>query len=489
MGEAHHGRLGPYRLVRVIGTGGMGTVHLAHAPDGRPVAVKVIADRWRADPTFRDRFTREVVAARRVAGFCTARVLDADVTGPVPYLVTEYVDGMSLHERVTRLGPLSGSDAEALAVGVAGALTAIHAAGVVHGDLTPRNVMLSPFGPKVIDFGVARAAEATAQTGVLFGTPGWLAPEQAAGRPAAPATDVYAWGLLVAWAATARPALAAGVPPDLSPLGPRLGPLVARALNPDPRARPAARDLLLTLCGSTDAATVRAALTPLAGTTSSAPPPPPTRVDRRRVPPTRVDQWTPAPPRRGRGWRTVVVTLVIVGLGGYGVVRGLDHATRSGASALTPAMNPTAGAGTTPGAQPPPSPSPTPSPGDEVADGSLRFAVTKMTCGVDQLGDVIARKPAHGQFCLVALRATNIGTRSARVWLGSQVLVDVDGRQYPADGWSWVYNSPSRPFIDAIDPGKSVSGELVFDTPKDLRFQQLVVHDSPLSRGTPIQLG
>ncbi|HEX6498615.1 MAG TPA: DUF4352 domain-containing protein [Micromonosporaceae bacterium] len=489
------GRVGRYRLERVIGAGGMGTVHLAHTPDGRAVAVKVIADRWRADPTFRDRFAREVAAARRVAGFCTARVLDADVTGPVPYLVTEYVDGISLHERITRLGPLSDSDTEALAVGVAAALTAIHAAGVVHRDLTPRNVMLSPFGPKVIDFGVARAVDATAQTGVVFGTPGWLAPEQVAGRPAGPAADVYAWGLLILWA-TGRPGSSPGpggsvapVRPDLSGLGPRLAPLVARALHPDPGARPTARDLLLALCGSTDTGTVRAALTPL-GSPPPPPVPPPTRVDPRLVPPTRVDRGdSPPVPRRRRRGLAIVVTLLVVGVCGYGVVRAVSRATPSGAVAAGTGSAPTSTGQPTPSPQRKATQSPSTVPATEAADGSLRFTVTALTCGVDKIGDLITNKPAQGQFCLVDLHVTNIGTRTARVWPGSQVLVDTDGREYTADGWSWVYDEASRPFLDAINPGNSVSGQLVFDTPKDLRFQQLVVHDSPLSRGTPIRLG
>jgi serine/threonine protein kinase len=258
--------VGAYRLRRLLGTGGMGTVYLATAPDGQPVAVKVINDAFRDDPQFRERFAREVSAASRVASFCTARVLHADPAAPVPYLVIEYVPGPSLHDYVERTGPLRGN-VEALAVGVVAALTAIHAVGLAHGDLKPRNVLLSQFGPKVVDFGVARIIGRTGPIGAGgFGTPGWLAPEQLAGMPPSPASDVFAWGLLVAWGATGRspfgkhgPAGTVRAPhpaPDLAELArvsPRLAELAGRALRYDPAHRPHARDLLLSLVGRTHA--------------------------------------------------------------------------------------------------------------------------------------------------------------------------------------------------------------------------------------------
>ena len=197
--------LGPYRVVRELGSGGMGTVYLAEAPDGRAVAVKLLRPELAADRDFLARFRREVEAARRVAGSCTARVLDADVSGPAPYFVTEYVDGPSLGAAVARDGPLPAWGLEGFAVGVAAALTAIHAAGLVHRDLKPANVLLSPYGPRVIDFGIARALDEAGltRTGVLLGTPGWMAPEQLVGTGAGPAADVYLWA---AWWATQPPA-------------------------------------------------------------------------------------------------------------------------------------------------------------------------------------------------------------------------------------------------------------------------------------------
>src|SRR3954468_1390230 len=176
--------VGSYRLRGLLGVGGMGTVYLAAHPDGREVALKVINPAFYGDPMFRHRFAAEAAAASRVAGFCTARVLDVALDGDVPHIVTEYVAGPSLHEYATAHGPLAGQ-VEAVAVGVAAALTAIHAVGLVHADLSPRNVLLSPFGPKVIDFGVARLLGHSMHEpgGPNFGTPGWLAPEQVRGWP------------------------------------------------------------------------------------------------------------------------------------------------------------------------------------------------------------------------------------------------------------------------------------------------------------------
>ncbi|UWZ33640.1 protein kinase [Dactylosporangium roseum] len=270
--------VGQYRLRGVLGVGGMGIVYLAAAPGGRDVALKVINPALHGDPLFRHRFAAEAAAASRVAGFCTARVLDVALDGPVPYLVTEYVPGPSLHDYATAHGPLEGH-VTAVAVGVAAALTAIHAVGLVHADLSPRNVLLSPFGPKVIDFGVARLLGHTGPADrQQFGTPGWLAPEQRRGGPPSHASDVYAWGLLVAWAGTGRlpfagPAGESGRADladlaDLDGLDPALAEVVGRALRADPAARPRAEQVLLALVGQRDPAEVR--VPPAAGTAATA---------------------------------------------------------------------------------------------------------------------------------------------------------------------------------------------------------------------------
>jgi serine/threonine protein kinase len=153
-------RVGAYQVLGRLGAGGMGTVFLARCGDGPPVAVKVLRPELARNPSFLRMFRHEVDAARRVVGFCTARVLDADLSGPLPYLVTEYVEGVRLDRAVAGSGGLAATDLEGLAVSMAAALTAIHGAGVVHRDLKPSNVLLSYFGPKVIDFGIARAMDA-----------------------------------------------------------------------------------------------------------------------------------------------------------------------------------------------------------------------------------------------------------------------------------------------------------------------------------------
>ncbi|TMR20593.1 serine/threonine protein kinase, partial [Nonomuraea turkmeniaca] len=195
--------IGGYTLRRVLGRGGMGEVHLAATPTGGLAAVKVINPALARDPAFRRRFEREVAAARRVARFCTAPVLDAGIDGDVAYLVTEYVKGPDLAEVVRDQGPLSGGNLEALAVGIATALSAIHGAGVIHRDLKPSNVLLSPLGPRVIDFGIAQLVDNDSLASqAILGTPAFMAPEQVRGEVLTPAADVFAWGGVIAYAGT-----------------------------------------------------------------------------------------------------------------------------------------------------------------------------------------------------------------------------------------------------------------------------------------------
>ncbi|MFA1542728.1 DUF4389 domain-containing protein [Actinomadura monticuli] len=285
--------LGPYRLLGRLGRGGMGTVYLGAEPDGRRVAVKVVNRDLAGEPAFLDRFRREVTAARRVHRFCTAPVLDAELDQDPPYIVTEYIDGPSLEAAVREKGPLPGSDLEGIAVGVATALAAIHGAGIVHRDLKPANVLLSSTGPRVIDFGIARALDALdgpASTGQFVGTPSsgphpppisrrvslgspvCIAPEVLRGEPVDQASDVFAWGCVVAYAGTGRPPFQGGTvaetfhrigheDPDLAGLDPRLREVVAAALGKEPGARPTARQLLTRLVGQEKADPERAAET------------------------------------------------------------------------------------------------------------------------------------------------------------------------------------------------------------------------------------
>jgi len=252
--------VGPYRLLGRLGAGGMGQVFLGRSAGGRLVAVKVIRPDLAGEPGFRARFAREVAAARKVCGLFTAPLADADVQGPVPWLATAYVAGPSLADAVDAQGPLPVASVMTLAAGLAEGLEAIHAAGLVHRDLKPSNVLLAEDGPRVIDFGISRAAEASVltQTGTVMGSPGFMSPEQAQGREVGPPSDVFSLGAVLTFAATgqgpfgtgATPALIYLVvhqPPDTTRLPTPIRPLVERCLAKDPDQRPATTDLLVAL--------------------------------------------------------------------------------------------------------------------------------------------------------------------------------------------------------------------------------------------------
>jgi hypothetical protein len=254
--EGDPSRIGRFRLTARLGSGGMGVVYLGEARDYGQVAVKVVRPEVGDDQEFRTRFRHEVALLARVQGLCTVRVIDADTESLSPFLVTEYASGPSLAEHVKSSGPLGPDMLHGLATGLAEALTAIHAAGVIHRDLKPGNVLLTQAGPKVIDFGIAQALDGTVltRTGTTMGSPGFMAPEQVVGRPGQPA-DIFAWGLTVAYAASGAQPFGTGPvevlmyrvlheDPDIAAVPANLRPLVAAALSKDPGARPAARDLL-----------------------------------------------------------------------------------------------------------------------------------------------------------------------------------------------------------------------------------------------------
>jgi serine/threonine protein kinase len=248
---------GSYRLLGRLGSGGMGQVFLGRSAGGRLVAIKVIRPDLAGEPGFRARFAREVAAARHVSGLFTALVVDADAEGPMPWLATAYVAGPSLDEAVAAQGPLPVDSVLTLAAGLAEGLQAIHAAGVVHRDLKPSNVLLADDGPRVIDFGISRAAEATmlTQVGTVLGTPGFMSPEQAEGGEAGPPSDMFSLGAVLAFAATGEgpfgtgstPALMFRVvhaEPEIAHVPAQIRPVIARCLAKDPGQRPTAADLL-----------------------------------------------------------------------------------------------------------------------------------------------------------------------------------------------------------------------------------------------------
>jgi predicted Ser/Thr protein kinase len=255
--------VGQYQILARLGEGGMGAVYLGRGSDGRKVAIKVVRPELAQDPGFVARFHDEVAHAQRVASFCTAQVLDHGESGGRAYMVTEFIDGTTLLDHVRENGGLSPGLLQGVAVGVAAGLVAIHSAGIIHRDLKPGNVLLSITGPRVIDFGIARALDSASShtmTGQLIGSPGWMAPEQVSGQTLTTAADIFAWGCLLAYAANARhpfgqgslPEMAVRVvhtQPEVGDLPAPLDQLVRAALDKDPLRRPSARELLLTLVG------------------------------------------------------------------------------------------------------------------------------------------------------------------------------------------------------------------------------------------------
>jgi hypothetical protein len=308
--------IGGYRLRARLGAGGMGRVYLASTRAGRSVALKVVRPELGDDQDFRARFQQEIQAARRVHGLYTAQVLDADPAATLPWLVTAYVPGPSLQQAVAGNGPMPEATVFRLVAGVAEALQAIHAAGVVHRDLKPSNVLLAPDGPRVIDFGIARALEATALTrsGMMVGSPQFMAPEQIRDQPVTPAIDVFALGSLAAYAAQGRSPFGEGhsaavsyrvlhEPPDLDGCPPQLRALIEPCLRKDAAARPAPGQIL-EFCLAHAAAGADPGWSPPSpalAATAPAQAPPPTQAPPAHAPPeqtTIAPVPAPSPPAR-----------------------------------------------------------------------------------------------------------------------------------------------------------------------------------------------
>ncbi|MFJ7198292.1 MULTISPECIES: serine/threonine-protein kinase [unclassified Streptomyces] len=252
--------VGSFRLHRRLGAGGMGVVYLGSDRRGQRVALKVIRPDLAEDQEFRSRFAREVSAARRIRGGCTARLVAADLEADRPWFATQYVPGPSLHDKVAEEGPLSAAEVASIGAALSEGLVAVHEAGVVHRDLKPSNILLSPKGPRIIDFGIAWATGASTLThvGTAVGSPGFLAPEQVRGAAVTPATDVFSLGATLAYAAMADSPFGHGSSevmlyrvvheePQLRDVHDALAPLVSACLAKDPEERPSTLQLSMRL--------------------------------------------------------------------------------------------------------------------------------------------------------------------------------------------------------------------------------------------------
>jgi serine/threonine protein kinase len=251
------GQIGSFRLLGRLGEGGMGRVYLGQSPGGRKVAIKVVHPHYASDPEFRRRFAREVATARQVGGFHTAAVVGADPEADAPWMATAYIPGPSLAEAVAGGGPLDEAGIRELGAALAEGLAAIHDCGLIHRDLKPGNVIMAGDGPRIIDFGIAKGADATALTGssAVIGTLRYMSPEQLNGQELTPHSDVFALGVVLAFAATGHdpfqaptiPAVITRIltePPDLDPLTGDLRGIIADCLAKDPGGRPSPGDLL-----------------------------------------------------------------------------------------------------------------------------------------------------------------------------------------------------------------------------------------------------
>ncbi|GGW50297.1 protein kinase [Streptomyces lucensis JCM 4490] len=252
--------VGSFRLHRRLGAGGMGVVYLGSDKKGQRVALKVIRPDLAEDQEFRSRFAREVSAARRIRGGCTARLVAADLEAERPWFATQYVPGPSLHDKVADGGPLGAADTAAIGAALSEGLVAVHEAGVVHRDLKPSNILLSPKGPRIIDFGIAWATGASTLThvGTAVGSPGFLAPEQVRGAAVTPATDVFSLGATLAYTSTGDSPFGHGSSevmlyrvvheePHLHGVPDALAPLIRACLAKDPDERPSTLQLSLRL--------------------------------------------------------------------------------------------------------------------------------------------------------------------------------------------------------------------------------------------------
>ncbi|WP_346114993.1 serine/threonine-protein kinase, partial [Nonomuraea maheshkhaliensis] len=254
--------VGAYGLSGRLGEGGQGIVYLATAPDGTKVALKLLRADLAGDAEASERFVREVAMARRVAPFCTAQVVETGLYGGRPYIVSEYIGGPTLADVVREQGPRTGTSLHRLAIGTITALVAIHQAGIVHRDFKPSNVLLASDGPRVIDFGIAKALDLSSTlTVAVIGTPSYMAPEQLTQSNPGPRSDMFAWACTLLYAASGQPPFGQDSVPAVvnrilrteadtgSIADPALRALVTECLAKDPAGRPSAGDALMRLLG------------------------------------------------------------------------------------------------------------------------------------------------------------------------------------------------------------------------------------------------
>ncbi|MGW1913250.1 serine/threonine protein kinase [Streptomyces sp. NPDC002076] len=352
-------RIGRFRVVGVLGAGGMGTVYAALGERGERVAVKVLHAGQAADEQFRARFRREVQVLGRVSGPCLVPLLEADPEAETPWLATAYVPGPTLSQHAAAHGALTGIQLHLFAAGTAGALAAVHAAGVVHRDLKPANVILAPEGPRVLDFGIAHVTDGTAvtHTGMLTGTPGWLSPEYYRDGTAGPPGDVFTWGALLAFAATGRHPFGTGNAeavafrvlngePDLGGVPGELAGLVKPCLAKDPAHRPSSSAI-----AEKTAELLGEQATQVLGAFHDRPTEVPNLIAEQWHPPTAEDPAWPTPATRRssrRAWLTVVAAAVFAAsltgtwfalAPGHAQARG-NHPRRATAAGSTPAAEP-----------------------------------------------------------------------------------------------------------------------------------------------------
>ncbi|GAA3487312.1 serine/threonine-protein kinase [Streptomyces cremeus] len=324
--------IGGYRLEARLGSGGMGTVFLGRTDSGRPVAIKLIHQQYAADEEFRIRFRQEVAAARRVSGAFTAAVVDAAPDAEQPWMATTYIEGPTLAQRVSTEGPLAGAPLRTLAIGLTEALRDIHRAGVVHRDLKPSNVVLSPEGPRVIDFGISRAADqqTLTMTGRVIGTPPFMSPEQLQDpRGVGPRSDVFSLGTLLVYAATGQGPFDADSPylsayqvvheePALGPVPALLRAVVEPCLAKEPEGRPTAGELLVRLRDlPTDLGDAAAPAAPARTRDTATQHHPPARDATAPGPDPAAEK--PAGGRLRRSWRPVLAAAVAVAAVGGGI--------------------------------------------------------------------------------------------------------------------------------------------------------------------------